>query len=55
MGGVFADGGATFLEKLYICQDVDVGHGIGYGAGGDLSPRKGLCGSGLFGCLWLIV
>ncbi|XP_034510961.1 vitamin D3 hydroxylase-associated protein [Ailuropoda melanoleuca] len=31
VGGVFADGGATFLEKLYICQDVDVGHGIGEG------------------------
>uniref|UniRef100_A0A452VGB6 Fatty-acid amide hydrolase 1 n=1 Tax=Ursus maritimus TaxID=29073 RepID=A0A452VGB6_URSMA len=51
LGGVFADGGTTLLEKLYVCQDSDVGHGLGDAAGGDLSPRKGLCGSGLFGCL----
>lgn len=42
MGGLFADGGATLLEKLYICQDSDIGHGIGGGAGRDSGPRKGL-------------
>lgn len=55
VGGLFANGGATLLEKLYVCQDSDVGHGAGDRAGGDLSPRKGLCGPGLVGCLWLIV
>ncbi|XP_064443617.1 vitamin D3 hydroxylase-associated protein-like [Mirounga angustirostris] len=55
VGHLFADGGATLLEKMYICQDSDVGHGAGDRAGGDLSPRKGLCGPGLVGCLWLIV
>nr|XP_055197775.1 fatty-acid amide hydrolase 1-like isoform X1 [Nyctereutes procyonoides] len=27
VGGLFADGGATLLEKLYICQDSDKGEG----------------------------
>lgn len=55
MGGLFGDGGATLLEKLYVCQDSDVRHGAGDGDGGALSPRKGLCGPVLVGCLWLIV
>lgn len=44
-GGLFADGGATLLEKLYVCQDSDMGHGenrVGGGAGSNLCLRKGL-------------
>lgn len=47
-GGLFADGGATLLEKLYVCWDSDMEHG-GNGVG------EGTCGSGLVGCQWLIV
>lgn len=31
MGGLFGDGGATLLEKLYVCRDSDVGRGAGDG------------------------
>lgn len=36
-GTLFADGGATLLEKLYVCWDSDVGcggNGVEEGAGG---------------------
>ncbi|MBW04507.1 Fatty-acid amide hydrolase 1, partial [Eschrichtius robustus] len=40
-------GGATLLEKLYVCWDSDMGHGgNGEGAGGNLSPRRGAAGLG---------
>lgn len=47
-GGLFADGGATLLEKLYICWDSDMGQGRN-GMG------DGICGPGLVGCQGLIV
>lgn len=39
--GLYADGGATLLEKLYVYGNLDVRHGrngMGEGAGSNLSP-----------------
>ncbi|XP_029082845.1 fatty-acid amide hydrolase 1-like [Monodon monoceros] len=49
-GGPFAEGGATLLEKVYICWGSDMRHGgNGEGAGGNLSPRRGAAGLGCKG------
>lgn len=44
MGGLFGDGGATLLEKLYVCRDSDVRRGAGDGDGGALSLGRGYVG-----------
>ena len=46
-GGLYADGGATLLEKLCVCWDSEMGHGgkgAEEGAGGSLSARRGTAG-----------
>lgn len=52
LGSLSADGGASLLEKLYVCWNSDVGcdgNGVEERAGGSLSPRWGAAGLGCFG------